>query len=186
MTASISRLTAGRVAMLLTLIVSSAADAQNISLDAKPEGVTDGDTILIELRSKGIDAPETRQQCEDAEGSCYPCGENAEAALMDLVSYHDDRNRLRYRWLELEVWETDRLGRPVVTVYVDGKDIHLEMVRLGWAVVYHQYVPERLREAYISAENEAREAKRGMWQGPFIEPRMWRPRGGAHRLPCEG
>lgn len=182
MAISIGKLTAGVLVALL--VCSGAAFAENPIIEATPEDVTDGDTILIELRSRSVDAPESRQQCEDAEGSCYPCGQKAEAALLELVSYYDGNDRLRYRRMEVEIWETDRFGRPVVTAYIDGKDIHLEMLRQGWMVVFHQFLSERLRESYLAAEAEAREAKRGVWQGDFIEPRLWR-RGREHRLPCE-
>ncbi|TIP21901.1 MAG: thermonuclease family protein, partial [Mesorhizobium sp.] len=39
--------------------------------------VIDGDTVEIasqRIRFNGIDAPESRQHCDDAKGFDYPCG----------------------------------------------------------------------------------------------------------------
>jgi micrococcal nuclease len=140
---------------------------------AKPKHVGDGDTIMISLRAKGIDAPELRQQCEDAARLCYPCGRVAKDALEGLVGGAK---------VSIKVWETDRYGRPVVTLYAEGKDVHLEMVRQGQAVVYERYLAKELRVSYLAAEAEAKAAKRGIWAGQFVEPSKWR-RG--ERLICE-
>ena len=43
------------------------------------------------------------------------------------------------------------------------------MVRLGQAVAYTQYT-----DAYVSAEQEARQAKRGIWRGRFMNPELYR------------
>lgn len=45
-----------------------------------PAEIIDGDTIRVggdTVRLEGIDAPENRQECEDAAGRAYPCGASA-------------------------------------------------------------------------------------------------------------
>lgn len=140
---------------------------------AKPKHVGDGDTITISLRAKGIDAPELKQQCQDVMGKCYPCGKASKDALTALLGKGS---------VSVKVWETDRYGRPIVTLYAEGKDVHLEMVRQGQAVVCERYLAKELRVSYLAAEAEAKAAKRGIWAGQFVEPSQWR-RG--ERLICE-
>ena len=84
--------------------------------------------------------------------------------------------------MKVRYWETDRYGRPVVSLFDGDADIQLEMVRAGWAVVYERYVSAGHRVAYLAAQESARDAKRGVWQGAFVAPSQWR-RG--ERLACE-
>ena len=172
------------VALVFAFLIAAPVAADPVELEATARYLDDGDSFVIHLRSQGIDAPEKAQECADAEGQCYPCGVMATDALYDLVTFMDG-DRVRFHRMDLDIWEVDGFGRPVVTAYVDGVDVHLEMVRQGWAVAYRQYLPEPLEDSYIAAEAEAKAAGRGMWQGDFIEPRLWRNRGGAERLPCE-
>ena len=48
-------------------------------------------------------------------------------------------------------------------------EVHLDMVRRGYAIAYLRYSSK-----YEDAEIEARTAKRGIWQGAFQEPERWR------------
>ena len=62
-------------------------------------------------------------------------------------------------------------------IYLDGKNINLEMVDAGLAEVYRGLAPKGFNlSPYWQAEKEAREAKKGMWsQGDkYISPRDWR------------
>lgn len=156
------------VALLVASLPARAAD-----FTAKPRYVVDGDTVTINLRSKGIDAPESAQQCADRSGQCYPCGQRATAALQALLGTGE---------VTVRVWETDAYGRPVVSLYVGGKDVHHEMLRQGHAIAYRRYLPDALRADYLAAEAEAKAARRGIWSGAFAEPSRWR-RG--ERLECE-
>jgi endonuclease YncB( thermonuclease family) len=56
--------------------------------------VVDGDTLRIgneRIRLHGIDAPEARQQCRDAEGLAYSCSAKATAYLSSLVGVGEVR-----------------------------------------------------------------------------------------------
>ena len=162
---------------LLAVSFAVAASAQTLTFEATPRELDDGDTYVIHLRSQGVDAPEKDQRCEDASGACYPCGQRSKLALDAMI-----RGGERYRKLTFKIWEVDRFGRPVVTAYADGLDVHLELLRQGWAIAYREYLRPELAEAYLAAEREAQTARRGLWEGRFIEPSKWRRR---ERLSCE-
>ncbi len=133
--------------------------------------VIDGDTIDIHgarIRLSGIDAPESSQTCE-ASGKTYRCGQRASMALSDF---------LEARTVECSQSGTDRWHRILAKCRVGGADIGEWMVSEGWAIAYRKYSLE-----YVSAEETARIAKRGIWAGTFIPPEEWRKgnrKGDAH------
>lgn len=161
------------LALLFLTVPAASAQTDSGQTEAEAVAIKDGDTPLIELRMFGIDTPEKDQLCERADGTCYACGREATIALMRMLLGEE----ATYRFTGAVTY-----GRPVARVVADGKDVNLEMVRSGWAVAYTRYLPASLKLRYLDAEEEARDAKRGIWQGRFIEPEKWR-RG--ERLPCE-
>ncbi len=137
--------------------------AQNISGFVR---IIDADTIEInqyKIRLHGIDAPEMRQFCENANGNKYPCGLFAKAYLENLINGDP---------VTCLAKTVDRYGRSIGVCQVRGEDINLTIVLQGWAIAYRQYSTD-----YVSAENDAKLAKRGIWVGRFIAPWQWR-RGG--------
>ena len=74
--------------------------------------------------------------------------------------------------------KTDQYGRLVGKILLDGKDINLEQIKAGMAWHYKEYQREQTpedRELYAAAEDEARRARRGLWQDPDpIEPSAFR------------
>jgi endonuclease YncB( thermonuclease family) len=123
----------------------------------------DGDSLRkgdAEYRLHAIDAPELRQLCISAAGAEYACGREAQSELRRLVSSGD---------IECRGLETDRYGRTVVTCMSGTTDINAEMVRSGWAVAYRSKGLD-----YVAAEDEAKAARRGIWQGQFDNPEAWR------------
>jgi endonuclease YncB( thermonuclease family) len=148
------------------------AVAQSLSGQAD---VVDGDTLAIRgentrIRLYGVDAPEGKQTCNDAQGQRYLCGARAADALAELIG-RNGRVTCREE-------DRDRYGRAVAVCHANGRDINGELVRQGWAVEYGQYSDGR----YSEEETEARQAKRGLWVGSFVKPWDWR-RG--ERLPSE-
>jgi endonuclease YncB( thermonuclease family) len=118
-------------------------------------GVADGDTITVldadrvqhKIRLTGIDAPEKKQAF----------GNRSKQSLSDMVF---DKN------VTVETDKRDRYGRELGKVLADGKDVNLEQVRAGMAWHYKAYVRTQSaidRQAYADAENEAKDAKRGLW-----------------------
>lgn len=137
--------------------------------------VIDGDTIAIEglqsrIRLNGIDAPEGRQTCDDAQGKRYLCGSRSADALRDLIG--------RNGRVDCKETDRDRYGRIVAICHSNGREINREMVRLGWAVDFVRYS----NGLYAVEEKEAQTARRGLWAGQFVLPWEWR---NGKRLPSE-
>ena len=118
--------------------------------------VADGDTITIldpsntqlKIRLNKIDAPEKSQAF----------GQRSKQHLSDIV----------FGKSVTVTWEaTDRYGRILGTVWVDGRDINLQMVRDGFAWHYKRYDSS---PAYAKAEADARAARRGLWSAPNPTP----------------
>lgn len=126
--------------------------------------VIDGDTIDLHgtrIRLWGIDAPESGQRCTRPSGADWRCGKDAAFALSDRIGRAP---------VACEVKDTDRYGRKVALCRdAKGQDLNAWMVREGWAVAYRAY-----SRAYISAEEEARAARSGVWSGSFQMPWDWR------------
>ncbi|MFM9974518.1 MAG: thermonuclease family protein [Beijerinckiaceae bacterium] len=139
--------------------------------------VSDGDTIEIsgrKIRLQGIDAPETSQLCEEADGKHWRCGGAATLALDAMIGGRLVTCQQDERDME------DRYGRALALCRVGDLALNLEMVRRGHAVAYHRYLLWRdgrdrpYKKAFESAEIEARLARIGLWQGRFDLPEIWR------------
>ena len=119
-------------------------------------GVADGDTITVlddtlkqhKIRLAGIDAPEKKQ----------PFGQRSKESLSELMFA---------KTVTVEADKTDRYGREVGKVLVDGIDANLVQVQRGFAWHYKAYEREQSaidRKAYSDAEDEAKAALRGLWK----------------------
>lgn len=115
----------------------------------KVVSVTDGDTLIVResptrsvtVRLIHIDAPERGQAF----------GTRARQTL-DEWSYGKEA--------EVIGISRDRYGRLLGEVVVDGRSMNLELVRHGLAWSFTEYEPP---EAYVTAEDEARKSRRGLW-----------------------
>ena len=137
------------------------------SLTGRVVRIADGDTITVldsantqhRIRLEGIDAPESLQAF----------GAQSKQSLSQMVFDRD---------VTIVYQKTDPYGRLVGKITFDGKDINLEQVKLGMAWHYKEYQLEQTpedRELYAKAENEARIARRGLWQDSNpIEPSAFR------------
>ena len=125
-----------------------------------PMGVKDGDSLMFgrELRMWGIDAPEDSQQCF-IQGKPWNCGQQSTSAL---------RNAVGQRTVTCVQRDYDhQYNRPVVVCSVGNiDDLSGWQARNGWAIDYTRYSGG----AYMSHQNEAVVAKRGIWQGTFVRP----------------
>ena len=93
--------------------------------------VTDGDTINVIsngrkeiIRLVGIDAPETSHKKREPG---QPFSQKSKKYLTGLVLNKS---------VDVKSYGTDRYGRTLAVVFVDGKNVNLEMVRAGLAEVY--------------------------------------------------
>ena len=135
-------------------------------IDAAYVGVTtviDGDTIDIHgqrFRLFGVDAPESKQLCNDAAGQPYRCGQVAANTLSNLIGRQT---------VTCEKKDIDRYKRIVAVCSVNGQDVGAYLVAKGLAVAYVHY-----STAYVPAEVAARSDGRGLWAGTFEMPWDWR------------
>ena len=146
----------------LALLVFAIHPALAAQLQGRVVGVSDGDTITLlteeqrqfKIRLSGIDAPEKKQAF----------GSFAKQTLSRQVFG---------RPVVVEWSKTDRYGRIVGRIEVNGADINLKQVREGSAWVYTQYLkelPEVDRKRYLEAEHEAKTERRGLWRDRDPEP----------------
>lgn len=142
--------------LFVTLLLTLAGLAQAELVSGRVIGVIDGDTIDIldesktthRIRLAGIDAPERRQAF----------GARSKQTLSEMV-YGE--------MVTVDTDKMDRYQRHVGKVLLDGRDVNLELVRLGMAwhfKVYEREQPMADRTLYSDAENNARQARRGLWR----------------------
>ncbi len=118
-------------------------------------GVTDGDTIKVlragktlRIRLEGVDCPEY--------------GDDFSAAAKKFTA-----KMVFGKVVTLRVKETDRYGRLVARVLVDGQDVSVELVQAGLAWHYKRYSAD---PALAKAESNARAAGIGIWSLPNPVP----------------
>jgi micrococcal nuclease len=124
-----------------------------IESQARVVRVIDGDTIEIaggtHVRYIGMDTPETYPEVE-----FY--GPEAKAKNIELVEG-------KVVTLVKDVSETDKYGRLLRYVYVDGVFVNGELVRLGYARAA-AYPPDTKYQWQLEQlEKEAKAAKLGIW-----------------------
>lgn len=157
---------------ILTDIADGRARRQRDVVTGTPRA-KDGDDIIIngrQFRLDGIDAPEGKQRCE-LDCKVWDCGAVAKKALDDY---------LKDRVATCREVRPFFLGRWIARCEVDGKDLGEWIVRQGWALDYEVYSKGR----YKDAQEEAKAAKRGLWQGRFLDP--WKCRRVKWPRECKG
>lgn len=125
--------------------------------------VGDGDTIrvmdkngkILTVRLACIDAPETAQG---------QSGADATQGLKALLATGSP--------LDLRPKSSDKFGRTVAEVYAGGRNVNLEMVRLGFAYAYRDYLKGCDAKAYTKAEEQAERDRQGVW-GRENETKPW-------------
>ncbi|MEI9417451.1 thermonuclease family protein [Mesorhizobium sp. Cs1321R2N1] len=139
---------------------------------SKPKPITgvasviDGDTIEIHgqrIRFNGIDAPESKQYCDDAKGFEYPCGQRSAEALDTFLAASRPVQCTFVTW--------DRYHRYVGDCRrADGTSVAAWMVEHGQALDWPRYS----HGAYAEEQAKAEAAKVGLWVGNFQVPWDWR------------
>ncbi len=133
--------------------------------------VFDGDTLKVAamnmvftIRLAGIDAPEIGYKGQKSQ----PFSQKSRKYLESLV---------RNRFVKLKGHGSGGYNRQLAEVFLDGKNINLEMIRQGLAEVYPGRPPKTLDLIpYREAESKARKSGKGMWrQGKtYQSPGRWR------------
>ncbi len=145
-----------RVASFWVLCLLAWLPVQAESLRGRVVAVSDGDTVTLldgdqirhKIRLAGIDAPESRQ----------PYGQLSRRSLSELVEG---------QWVQVHYDKSDRYGRLVGKLEIDGRDVNLEQLRRGLAWHYKQYQNEQSaadRQIYAVTEQQAQLAQRGLWR----------------------
>lgn len=148
------------VAMSLLFFVATAVTAPSAEITGRAS-VIDGDTIEIagtRIRFDGIDAPESRQTCENASGKPYRCGQASATALDKFLA------QSRPTTCTTTGKSYDRLIGHCTRA--DGADVNAWMVRNGHAIDWPKYSHGR----YAADQAEAQDERRGLWSGSFQEP----------------
>ena len=130
----------------------------------KVVGIADGDTITVlrdgheqvKIRLYGIDAPESGQ----------PFGKASKQNLSSMVHGQS---------VQIEVMDTDRYGRTVARIFVDGEDVNAAQLRSGHAWLYRQYCKTWVCGEWAGLETEARSNGAGLWADKDpTPPWQWR------------
>jgi len=122
----------------------------------KVVGVADGDTVTVldaqhrryRIRLLGIDAPEQNQAF----------GQKSKQSLSDQVFGHE---------VTVESTHKDRFDRWVGKLWLNNVDINLVQIQRGMAWHFKHYArdqPSADRASYDHAEQQARQARVGLWQ----------------------
>lgn len=141
--------------------VSTIAKGQEASCEVQK--IYDGDTITalcnhrltVKIRMSAIDAPEMGQK---------PWGQKAKETLTQML------NGKRFT---LKSEGTDRYQRTLGYVWVNNKNINLEMVKTGDVVAYaDKGTPKEFKDA----EAQAKSKRKGVWSeaGDHQDPKSWR------------
>ena len=138
------------------LVCLFAGTGHSQTIKGRVVAIADGDTLTVldsqnqqrKIRLNGIDAPESAQEF----------GQASKRNLSELVFGKE----------VAVIWsKVDKYQRLVGTVLVGSTNANLEQLKAGLAWYYRQYagdVPEIERAQYETAETEAKEGKRGLWQ----------------------
>lgn len=149
------------VAGLLAAVAGERFLNERDTLSGVPS-VVDGDTLELHgqrIRLHGIDAPESRQLCQQS-GQSVRCGQSAALALDAFI---------QHRPVSCAQKDKDRYGRIVAVCKLGGTNLNAWMVEQGHALAYRSYSQD-----YVHQEADARQAKRGVWAGSFDYPWDWR------------
>ena len=151
----------------LILFVAASSRPQAADLQGSVIGISDGDTFTlltveknqIKIRLAEVDAPESGQ----------PYGNKSKQALSALIFGENVR---------VVVQTEDRYGRTVGRPFVGNLDVCAEMIQIGAAWVYRDYLKDR---GLLRLESEAKAEKRGVWglsEAQNMAPWEWRRSGG--------
>jgi len=131
----------------------STTTVRNLPTKEKVKRVIDGDTIELAngqiVRFVGVNAPDSGQ----------PYEEDATAANIKLVQG-------KTVTFEYDAYTSDRFGRVLAYVIVDGKNVSIELARQGLAkvTIYEDRRKLKYQDELLKAQEEAKQKKVGVWK----------------------
>jgi len=140
---------------LAAFLLFLAHNASGETLIGRIVAIADGDTVTLldaskqqhKIRLSGIDAPERKQ-------------------AFGTVSRQHLAGLVFGKTVSADCPKTDRYGRWICKIEVDGIDTNLTQVAVGMAWHYKAYQRDQRpedRARYALAEERAQEEKRGLW-----------------------
>ena len=140
------------------LIFSVCTASASKIIQGKVVSVADGDTITVldaektqhKIRLQGIDAPEKAQAF----------GAKSKQALYEMV---------HGKTVQVSFEKSDKYGRILGKVLLDGQDICHQQIKAGLAWHYKKYQnqqPLADRDANSASETAAKNEKLGLWSDP--------------------
>lgn len=160
--------------LIVFLLVVGTSAAQGETFGGKVIAVLDGDTVMvlrggqkIKIRLANIDAPEVGHagmgdKSPDSQKD-QAFGQQSRDSLLEMVGK---------KQVQVDSQAVDQYGRIVGTISVDGRNVNEEQVRRGMAWEYSHYHSDR---NYIALQDEAQQARRGLWgQNSPLPPWQWR------------
>ncbi len=151
-----------RILFYCFIIFLSSFSAQSEKYITGKAQIVDGDTINVNyniIRLHGIDAPEIKQTCKINDKQ-WSCGVESSKTLKKLILK---------KIINCKIVDVDIYKRDVGICFVNEININKFMVRNGWAIAYRYYSHD-----YIKEENLAKSEKKGIWQGEFVDPYIFR------------
>jgi len=135
--------------------------------------VVDGDTIAIRYNGKYEKIP---LLCVDTPESVHP--DKKQNIPMGKVAARYTQKKLIGKSVNLE-FELKRLrrnyGRLLAYVFVDGKNLNLDLVRQGFSSYYTKYgKSEKCVAEFRAAEKQARKDKLNIWGDPELTKKYLR------------
>jgi len=113
------------------------------------------------VRLDGVEAPAPSQPCYRSNGRRWGCAAAARAGLRKIV---------RRKAVTCTPSGKGESGYVLARCVIDGtKDVAAELVRNG-----HVFATSSFFNSLSSEEDEARNAKAGIWQGEVARPQEWR------------
>jgi len=147
-------------ALLMLLLLSISINAEAVTtISGKVVSVADGDTITIlsnnnrqtKIRLYGIDTPEKAQ--------AY--GKQAKKFTASLTAG---------KRATVKVYDTDRYGRSVGVVFVNGTNVNEELITNGLAWQYRKYCKAPFCKDWLKKEEYARSFAFGLWAESKPQP----------------
>ena len=165
--------------LLTAFIIAAPSHAALRTVAGVVVKVSDGDSIQVltpeqtklKVRLYGIDAPET-SKINHRTGQVIkpgqPHGEESWRAL---------EGKIKGQHVRLDILDVDKYRRLVCMVWLDDRNINLEMVQEGHSEAFVEYLKPPYRAQFLGAERKAQSAERGIWSLlEYERPRNFRKR----------